>query len=137
MKKILLAACLLLLAPTVWAEVAVIVHLRNTSASPALRDVQDIFLGRVRAFPDERYTVPIDQPPPLRAEFYQLLTFRPLAQINAYWAQILFTGQNSPPLQLPNDQAVLKMVRENEGAIGYVSPATVDRTVRLLLLLKP
>lgn len=135
MKALLIT--LALLASAARAEVAVIVHPNNTAASAKLRDVQDIFMGRVRAFPDERYTVPIDQPPPLRAEFYQLLTSRSLAQINAYWAQLLFTGQNSPPLQLPNDQAVLKMVRENEGAIGYVHPAAVDRSVRLLLLLKP
>lgn len=132
-----LIAFLLLSASAAQAEVAVIVHAKNAIAVPSPRQVQDIFLGRTRTFADGRFALPIDQSSSLRAEFYQTLTARPLEQINAYWARLMFTGQSSPPPQLPDDGAVLKMVRENEGAIGYVDSAQVDKTVRLLLLLKP
>jgi ABC-type phosphate transport system substrate-binding protein len=135
MRKIL--AFLLMLASSAQAEVAVIVHPKNTVATPAPKEVQDIFLGRKRTFADGRFALPIDQSSPLRAEFYQTLTARPIEQINAYWARLLFTGQASPPPQMPDDESVLKAVRENEGAIGYVAPAHIDKSVRLLLLLKP
>jgi ABC-type phosphate transport system substrate-binding protein len=130
-------ALLLLLASAADADVAVIVHVKNTVAAPGPREVQDIFLGRTRTFPDGRLAVALDQPSPLRDAFYQTLTQRPVEQINAYWARLLFTGQASPPTRLPDDDAVLKTVRENEGAIGYVDAARVDKTVRLLFLLKP
>lgn len=137
MRKLPAFLLLMLAAAPSRADVAVVVHARNTVAAPPPREVQDIFLGRTRTFPDGRFALPIDQSSPLKAEFYQLLTARPLEQINAYWARLIFTGQSSPPPQLPNDEAVLKMVRENEGAIGYVDPRQVDKSVRMLLLLKP
>lgn len=132
-----LLVSILLLTSSVQADVAVIVHSRNTLALQGPRQVQDIFLGRTRTYPDGRFALPIDQSSPLRQNFYQLLTKRPLEQIDAYWARLLFTGQASPPLRVPDDAAVLQTVRENEGAIGYVDPARVDETVRVLLLLEP
>jgi len=137
MRRLLPLAASLLLAPATLADVAVIVHAKNTIATPPPKEVQDIFLGRTRAFADGRFAMPIDQSSPLRAEFYQALTARPIEQINAYWARLLFSGQASPPRQLADDAAVLKIVRENEAAIGYVDPAHIDRSVRVLLLLKP
>jgi ABC-type phosphate transport system substrate-binding protein len=132
MRKPLLA--LLLLISSARAEVAVIANSRSGLDALTAKQVQDIFLGRTRTFPDGRYALPVDQSP-LRAEFYQKLTSRPVEQINAYWARIMFTGQASPPLQLPDDAAVLKTIRENEGAIGYVDKSRLDKTVRVLLLL--
>lgn len=132
-----LFTALLLLASATQAEVAVIVHATNTVENLSPRQVQDIFLGRTRTFADGRSALPLDQSSQLRAEFYQTLTARPIEQINAYWARLLFTGQASPPPQLPDDAAVLKTVRENDTAIGYVDPKHIDNTVRLLLLLKP
>jgi ABC-type phosphate transport system substrate-binding protein len=126
---------LLLVALSVQAEVAVIANAKSNVTTLSAKQIQDIFLGRTRSFPNEKFALPIDQSSPLRAEFYQRLTGRPIEQINAYWARILFTGQASPPLQLPDDAAVLKMVRENEGAIGYINKSHVEASVRVLLTL--
>lgn len=126
-------ALLYLLMSTAHADVAVIVHPNNKLESLAPQQVQDIFLGRTRTFPNGKFALPIDQSSELRADFYRMLTSRPIAQINAYWARIIFTGQASPPLQLPDDTAVLQTVRENEGAIGYVNQSSVDESVRVVL----
>lgn len=133
--KALLPALLLLSATPAPAEVAVIAHPKNNLEALTPRETQDIFLGRTRTFPNGRPALPIDQSSPLRAEFYPRLTGRPLEQVNAYWARIVFTGQDSPPPRLPDDAAVLRAVRENESAIGYIDPSHVDRSVRVLLLL--
>ena len=121
--------------PSAQAELAVIAHIKNKIDSLTAQQVQDIFLGRVRTFPNGKFALSIDQSSSLRAEFYEKLTGRPVEQINAYWARIMFTGQASPPQQLPDDDAVLQTVRENEGAIGYIDKTSVNKTVRVLLLL--
>lgn len=126
---------LLFAAASVQAEVAVIVHPKNALDALTPQQVQDIFLGRARTFPNDRYALPIDQASTLRTDFYRRLTQRSIEQINAYWARIVFTGQASPPLQVPDDAAVLKTVRENEGAIGYIDREHVDASVRVVLVL--
>ncbi len=135
MKKIFILLFLLMYIPSVQAELVVIAHLRNNINTLTIKQVQDIFLGRTRVFPNGKFALPIDQSSPLRAEFYQKLTSYPVEYINAYWARIMFTGQASPPQQLPNDEAVLQTVRDNEGAIGYIDNAHVDKTVHTLLIL--
>jgi len=134
MKRILLA--LLLTIGSAKADLVVIGHPKSGVEALNAKQVQDIYLGRTRAFPNLKFALPIDQANYRRAEFYELLTGRSLEQINAYWARIVFTGQASPPLQLPNDAAVLSTVRDNEGAIGYIDRASVDGSVRVLLLLR-
>jgi hypothetical protein len=134
-RKKLALALLLFLHTAANADVAVIVNVRNSLEGMNSKQVQDIFMGRTRSFANDRVALPIDQSSPLRAEFYQRLTGRSLEQINAYWARILFTGQASPPLQVPDDAAMLKTIRDNEGAIGYVDKAHLDSSVRLLLIL--
>jgi ABC-type phosphate transport system substrate-binding protein len=135
--KRLLASILLFLAFLPWAnaDMAVIANAKNSLDFLTPQQVQDIFLGRSRVFPNGKFALPIDQSSSMRAEFYQRLTGRPLEQINAYWARIIFTGQASPPLQLPDDLAVLQTVRENEGAIGYIDRVHADRSVHILLVL--
>lgn len=121
--------------PSAQAELAIIVHTKNNIDSLTAQQVQDIFLGRSRIFPNGKFALPIDQSSPLRAEFYEKLSGRPVEQINAYWARIMFTGQASPPQQLPDDKAVLQTVRENEGAIGYIDNTRADKTIRIVLRL--
>lgn len=133
MKTFLIALLLCVLIPEVRAEILVIGHVKNSVETLTAKQVQDIYLGRSRILPNGKFALPIDQPSPLRAEFYEKLTGRPVEQINAYWARIMFTGQASPPQQLPGDEAVMQTVRENEGAIGYIDKTSIDQTVRILL----
>lgn len=136
MKTFLITLLLLASISAVRAELLVIGHVKNNIESLTAKQVQDIYMGRIRVLPNGKFALPIDQPSPLRAEFYEKLTGRPVEQINAYWARIMFTGQASPPQQLPSDEVVMQTVRENEGAIGYINKSTVDNTVRVLLQLE-
>ena len=38
----------------------------------------------------------------------------------------MFSGQATPPMNLPDSQAVIKVVMENKGAIGYVDSEMVN-----------
>lgn len=135
MRKFL--AALLLVAGAAEAEVAVIVQAGNNTESLSPKQVQDIFLGRTRAFPSGEPALPIDQASPLRAEFYQALTERPIEQINAYWARLMFTGQSSPPAQVRDDAEMLQKVREQVGAIGYIDKVHVNASVRVVYSFQP
>jgi ABC-type phosphate transport system substrate-binding protein len=126
---------LLLLAVTAHAEIAVIVNRDNPVQSIESRRVRDIFMGRIRSFSYGSIALPLDKST-LRARFYELLTGRGIEQVNAYWARIMFSGQASPPTIVPDDEAVLKTVRMNEGAIDYIDASRVDDSVRVVLLIR-
>jgi hypothetical protein len=92
-------------------------------------------MGRKRAFDDGSIALPIDQAK-LRTDFYLKLTNRPIEQINAYWARIMFSGEASPPRILPDDESVISTIKENPGAIGYISKTIENKGVKTLLILK-
>ena len=43
------------------------------------------------------------------------------ARIQAYWAQMRFSGRRPPPREFENETEALRYVRANEGAVGYFS----------------
>lgn len=134
-KNILVLLCLFYGAAIQADELVVISNSKNPVKELQASQIQDIYMGRKRAFPDGKMALPIDQAVS-RPIFYEKLTNRPIEQINAYWARIMFSGQASPPMILPDDQSVIKAVTENEGAIGYVNKASLNKRVHVLLNLK-
>ena len=136
MKNFIIGIYLLLLSTYTVAEIVVIGNIQNNQQELTALQVQDIYMGRTRAFPDGKLAYPFDQTN-LRSEFYLKLTQRPIAQINAYWARLMFSGQTSPPTKLPDDQSIIKIIQEHEGAIGYIDKENVDKqTMRILLVLE-
>ena len=136
MKKYILSLLLLLpLSISVATELVVIGHLSSDEQTLTILQVQSIFMGRNRSLPNGVLAFPLDQSV-LRTKFYQQLTLRPIAQIDAYWARLRFSGQRSPPKKLSNDELVIKMIQDNEGAIGYIDKINVDETkIQVLLVL--
>ncbi len=127
---------LLLFSYSLSADIAVIGHLESGLSAMTQKEVKEIFMGRLKSLPNGSFALPVDQYE-LRARFYFALTERPIEQINAYWARIMFSGKASPPMKLPHSEAIIKVVTENKGAIGYVDQKNVDESrVKVLLLLK-
>lgn len=46
------------------------------------------------------------------------------ARIQAYWAQMRFSGRRPPPREFEHEAAALRYVLANEGAVGYFSQDT-------------
>jgi hypothetical protein len=136
MKKVLIILMLLAININLAADNHVVIIGNRHSSVKALasNQIQDIYMGRKRAFPDGKMALPIDQAT-LRPFFYEKMAHRPIEQIDAYWARIIFSGQSAPPLVLPDDNAVIKAVSENEGAIGYIKKANVNKKVHVLFIL--
>jgi ABC-type phosphate transport system substrate-binding protein len=78
--------------------------------------------------------VPLDQAEgsATREEFYLKFTGKSPAQVKAFWSKVIFTGRGRPPRALANDAAVVRALRDNPGAIGYVERDAVDATARIL-----
>ncbi len=119
-------------------DIFVIAHAQNPQKALTQKETVDLFMGRKRAFENGDFVLTFDLPREhsVRGAFYQSLTGMSPAQINSYWSRLMFTGQTMPPQALPNEQAVVDVVRRNPSALGYVGGAPADKGVRVLFVLK-
>jgi len=115
-------------------EVVAVVSSKSPVTALSAAQVADIFLGKTSRFPDGSQAVPIDQPEdsPARDRFYAQYTGKSAAQVKAHWSKIIFTGRGQPPVQAANGAEVKKMIAQNPAAIGYIDPALIDESVRVL-----
>ena len=120
------------------AETVVIVHPDNPITSLTRDQVVDIYLGKKLNFPGANPAFPIDLPPdsPVRSDFYRKLVDKSVAQVNAYWARLLFTGRATPPKVLTSGKSVVKSVSENRDAIAYIGSEELDKRVKIIFRLK-
>lgn len=134
---LLLALCLLVLpfAETARADIAIIAHPQQAGLSLQERDLINVFMGRYRRLPSGSSALPADLQP-LKERFYRRLIGKDQAQVNAYWARLVFSGQASPPLQLGSAGEVVEFVLRNPGALGYLEAADVPDGVPVILLLQ-
>lgn len=131
----LLTAVLILLGALVSlsasADLAVVAHPDSQAASLDRSQLINIYMGRYRQLPTGEAALPVDLTP-LKARFYRALVDKDLAEINSYWARLVFSGQVSPPLQLQSSAAVLEYVRRNPGALGFVEDGEVPADLRVV-----
>ncbi len=135
-----LALLLALAASPVRAEGLVVIVNPDSGVTQLSReDAVNIFMGRYRKLPSGLVAFPIDigSQSPERRLFYNLLVRKALAEVDAYWARLVFSGQTSPPLQVPDARAAIQLVAGNRSAIAYVDPAYVDERVKVVIELAP
>lgn len=124
----------LLLATAASAEIVVVVNKQNPVDSLNRRELVDLYMGRNQHYPNGTLVLRLDQAPDseTRSQFYRALVNKSVAEVNAYWARLLFTGRASPPQVLDNSASVLDAVRQNPNAIGYVDSRDVDNSVKVI-----
>lgn len=54
------------------------------------------------------------------------------AQYQSYWSRLIFTGAAARPHFVADDHEMLKNVRSNKAAIGYISAGSVPQDVRVV-----
>jgi hypothetical protein len=120
------------------ADFYLVVHAGNAQAALTQKEAVDLFMGRQRTFPRGDFALVFDLPrdSPQREAFYKALTGMSLAQVNSYWARLMFAGQSLPPQPLPDEAAMLDIVRRNPSALGWVSKEPNDKNIRTVLVLK-
>jgi len=134
---LMIAFCLLLSLPlaTLADGLVVIVNPASGVRQLSRDDAINIFLGRYRKLPSGIVAFPIDigSHSAERREFYLNLVKTDLPELDAYWARLIFSGQTSPPLQVPDSRTALQLVASNPNAIAYVYRAVVDERVKVVL----
>jgi ABC-type phosphate transport system substrate-binding protein len=139
MVKLLVVIAALIFSGPLQADILVIVNAQNAVAHLEKKQVIDLFMGRVSAFPQGAPAETLDLRPgtPLRADFYRRLTGKSEAQVDAYWATLVFAGRMSPPRQFSDDRQLIKEVKENKSAIAYVSRQALPTGVKVVMELPP
>jgi len=128
----LLCLLALLLPPAAEAGDLVVVVRQDSEIGQLSRDdVINIFLGRYRQLPSGKLAEPLDLTPD-SSTFYERLTGKSRAEINAYWARLLFTGRTSPPRSIASPDKMIEAVLQSAQTIGYIDQARVDRRLRIV-----
>ncbi|MCX7169514.1 MAG: hypothetical protein NTY41_04265 [Proteobacteria bacterium] len=136
LRRILVIGSLLFLYVAESAAQLVVITNPKTGVSSLTRDeVVNIFLGRFRQFPSGISAQPADLPAaqPEKALFYRLLVNKDLAEINSYWARLIFSGRTVPPQQTVGNEDLLSFISKTPGAIGYMEKTKVDSRVKVVL----
>ncbi len=112
-------------------DLVVIVNADSGIALLSRNDLINLYMGRIHRLPSGGSVLPLDLAQE-RSEFYRILVDKHLAEINSYWARLVFSGRASPPRQVASTGEILDIVASNRGAIGYLRRSDVDDRVLVL-----
>ncbi|WP_028838865.1 MULTISPECIES: hypothetical protein [Thermomonas] len=133
-RRMALLAVLLSVTSVAQAGVVVVMSSKSDVSSLSKAQVAQIFMAKTDALPNGRVAKPIDQAEgaAVRNEFYDKVADKSAAQMKAYWSQLTFTGKAQPPRKVSGDAAVKAALGDNPAAVGYISDAAVDGSVKVV-----
>ena len=104
----------------------VIVNEGNPVADLTTEELSLLFMKRAVRWATGQAATPVDlsERSAVRASFSQEVHGKSTDEIKAYWRRAIFAGRIVPPMEASSEEAVVAYVRNNPGAIGYVSAAT-------------
>ena len=112
----------------------VIVNPANSVSELNNSDLSKIFLKTKSSWNDGLKIVPVDlnARSETRGTFSQEIHGRSVGAIRSHWQQAAFSGAGTAPLERPNDAEVITFVKNNPGAIGYVSAGADVSSVKVI-----
>jgi hypothetical protein len=115
-------------------QLVVIANPKSGVSTLSHNELVNLYMGRTKKLPSGISAMPIDLAidSEQRRNFYQQLVNKPLAQVQAYWARLLFTGQTSPPRLADDPEKAINLVSRHEGAIAYVERNQVTSSVTIV-----
>lgn len=111
------------------ADLVVVTSEKTGIGTLRKEDVINIYLGRYRRLANGMVALPVDmdESSVIRQDFYWLLVRKTPAEINAYWARLVFSGQTMPPAVFRTRAAVVAQVLKTPGTIGYLHQDSADK----------
>jgi len=124
-KFVRLLALFAILAPGLASasDYVVIVNPANKVAAVSKSELSRFFLRTATTWPGGEGCKPVDLPKanPVRGAFSKEVLGRTMAALDQFWTQSIFSGRGVPPPERKSDREVVEFVRDNPGAVGYVS----------------
>lgn len=132
-----LLAALIFRPGMVCADLVVIVNAGRDVERVSKEEVINIFMGRYRKLADGNAALPLEVKgdAPERRHFYAALLDKSLAEVNAYWARLVFSGRTSPPVAVASAGEVLEGVARDPVMIGYLDRSLLDSRVKVIYAL--
>lgn len=97
---------------------------------PSLRD---IYLGKVKRWDDGTQVQPVYVTRGnAHKQFLSEVVNKTPAQFRTYWKRAVFTGGRAGFKKVSSEEELVKYVRENEGAVGYISADTEAEGVKVI-----
>ncbi len=134
MKKLLLLASIICFQSSLaQAEVVVIGH-PSIATTLSASEVKNLFLGKRKTLPNgtDIETIELTSGNAAREEFHDKYSKKTQAQLNAYWARLVFTGNGKLPKEVSSSKELISMIASNPGIIGYVEESEVTPNVVIL-----
>jgi len=125
---------LILLSPMACAELVLVANPQSGIERLTQDEVINIYLGRYRRLTSGVVAEPLDHSidTEVRARFYRRLVNKSPAEINAYWARLVFSGKTRPPQTVDSVADMLRLVATQPGAMAYVERAQADARVKIV-----
>ena len=134
MKLKAVSACALLLSTSLAAHAGAVVVGKESSIGTMDADqAKRVFLGRDTNIGGANVTVLYQKEEATRTDFETKVLGKTGSDLSAYWAKLIFTGKATAPEEVGGgDAAVRTKLAANPNAIGYVTDAGVDSTVKVI-----
>lgn len=100
----------------------IIAHSSRATQTLTHQDIQNIYLGKIRSFPDGTAVTPINL---MKGSSARDLFMKHILDINEFnwrsnWVRLLFTGKGKPPREFRTPQEIIDYVTKTESALAYV-----------------
>ena len=117
----------------------IVVNESNPLGHMRRAELSKVFLRGAPTWPSGAPALPCDlsSASPTRKAFSEAVHGKPLWMIVAYWQQELASGRNRPPAVCASEQAALQAVRDDPGAVAYVSEGLALEAGLKTLVLEP
>ena len=115
------------------AQISVVVS-KSSTHNPSEGEVKSYFSGVKFNWEDGSKVQIVEQPDTEAATaFYGKFLGKSVAMVRREWTKLILSGQASAPTKCANDDAVKKAVSANSNAIGFISSASIDGTVKEII----
>ncbi len=113
--------------------IGIIINKDNSVPSINSRILRNIYLGKQTIWPDSKtILVAVLKEGKIHEKFLKTIVQQNATQFSIYWKNQTFTGTGVAPRVFETENEIKSFVKDNPGAIGYISLTTLDDSVKKL-----
>ncbi|MBI5925150.1 MAG: phosphate ABC transporter substrate-binding protein [Aquabacterium sp.] len=121
------------LVPDSQADVVVVASAKSDVSTLTQKQVTDLFLGKIRAFPNGNPAITaIIESGPLRDEFLSMVLDKTDSQARSTWSRLVFTGTGNAPKEVKDSTETKKLIAHNPNIVGVIDKSALDASVKVI-----